>query len=294
LNPIPNRDVNTWTTLRSKNKQHRQTNLVVQLSSELHIIKERVSRIESLLSRIASPEELKQVVSTGAEPTCAKCGAKLTPSESLSGLRNCRSCRADDVSELMHTREWAAPRSVIHPGPSNHCRVERIREAMDVIELLALAKQYYTYKDLERFLGLPTTVLARYVKGHVLPTARRSGEIRHSLLEAVNLGARVTETLRKHGVQAISQVNMNPRLMWFIVQHIIYLNAGRRITKVLTATEEGVPLATLVSYCLDVPLVVATPHKRTDARKTIEIELAPDAQLSVDRYVRPCTFQAGC
>jgi adenine/guanine phosphoribosyltransferase-like PRPP-binding protein len=263
------------------------------LSSELHIIKERVGRIESLLSRIASPEQLKQSIQMGPEPTCGICGARLTRSESLNGLMNCRSCRADDVSELMLTREWPTPSSVSPHGPTTNYRAQRIQEALDVIELLALAKQYYTYKDLEQFLGLPTSVLARYVKGHVLPAGKRGGEIRRSLLEAVKLGARVTETLTKHGVQAISQVNMNPRLMWFIVQHIIYLNAGRRITKVLTATEEGVPLATLVSYRLGVPLVVATPHRRTDTRKTIEIELAPDAQLSVDRYVRTMHIPSG-
>jgi len=252
-----------------------------------------MSRIESLLSRIAPPEELKQSIQASPESVCGTCGDRLTPSESLSGLKNCRSCRANDISELMHAREMPTAPSLSRRGPSNHYRVERIREALDAIELLTLAKQYYTYKDLERFLGLPTTVLARYVKGHVLPAGKRGEEIRRSLLEAVKLGARVTETLRKHGVQAISQVSMNPGLMWFIVQHIIYLNAGRRITKVLTATEGGVPLATLVSYRLCVPLVVATPYRRTDTRKTIEIELAPDAQISVDRYVRTMHIPSG-
>lgn len=258
---------------------------MVGLSSELHIIKERMSRIESLLSRVVSSEELEQFGPTDAEPTCGTCGARLTHSESVSALRSCRSCRAQNLSELMRPGEWPTS-SIIRPSTSNHYRVEKIQEALDVIELLALAKQYYTYNDLERLLGLPTTVLARYVKGHVLPTGKRGGEIRHSLLEAVKLAARVTETLRRYGVEAIGQVNMNPRLLWFIVQHIVYLNAGRRITKVLTATEEGVPLATLVSYRLGVPLIVATPHKRTGTRKTIEAELASDVRVSVDPYVR--------
>jgi len=106
------------------------------------------------------------------------------------------------------------------------------------------------------------------------------------LLEAVKLGARVTETLREYGGEAVSQVDMNPRLLWFIVQHIVCLNAGRRITKVLTATEQGVPLATLVSYRLGVPLIVGTPYKRAGTRKTIEAELGSDARLSADPYVR--------
>jgi adenine/guanine phosphoribosyltransferase-like PRPP-binding protein len=191
-----------------------------------------------------------------------------------------------NVAELKDTREPPIPTSFPPCSPTSHCRVERIQEALDVIELLALAKQYYTYNELQQILGLPTTVLARYVKGHVLPVGKRGREIRRSLLEAVKLGMHVNETLREFGGEAVSHVNMNPRLLWFIVQHIVYLNAGRRITKVLTAAEHGVPLATLVSYRLRVPLIVATPHRRTGTRKTIEAELASDAQLSVDPYVR--------
>jgi adenine/guanine phosphoribosyltransferase-like PRPP-binding protein len=263
-----------------------QTDLVVNLSSELHIIEERMGRIETLLSRIVSPEELEQFNTTSREPTCGTCGTRLTPSESLSGLKTCRTCRVKNVSELVDPREPSIPSSVTRYNPANHCRVERIQEALDVIELLVLAKQYYTYNELEQVLGLPTTVLARYVKGHVLPVGKRGREIRRSLLEAVKLGMHVNETLREYGGEAISQVNMNPRLLWFIVQHIVYLNAGRRITKVLTATEQGVPLATLVSYRLRVPLIVATPYKRSGTRKTIEAELTSDAQRSVDPYVR--------
>jgi adenine/guanine phosphoribosyltransferase-like PRPP-binding protein len=260
--------------------------LVVNLSSELHIIEERMGRIESLLSRIVSPDELKQFNTSSSELTCGTCGTKLTPSESLSGLKTCRNCRVKNVSELMDPAESSTTSSFSQYSPPSHCRVERIQEALDVIELLVLAKQYYTYNELEQVLGLPTTVLARYVKGHVLPVGKRGREIRRSLLEAVKLGMRVNETLREYEGEAISQVSMNPRLLWFIVQHIVYLNAGRRITKVLTATEQGVPLATLVSYRLRAPLIVATPYKRTGTRKTIEAELTSDAQRSVDPYVR--------
>lgn len=45
-------------------------------------------------------------------------------------------------------------------------------------------------------------------------------------------------------------------------------------------------MATLVSYRLGVPLVVATPHRRTGTGKTIEIEYASRAPPSVDPYVR--------
>jgi adenine phosphoribosyltransferase len=263
-----------------------QTGEVTELSSELHVIKERMSRVESLLSRMVPPEESESPDTAGGDLTCMTCGTRLTHSESRSALRDCRNCRTQTVSGLMRPRQQLTSSSPAQHGSNNHHRVEKIREALDVIELLALAKQYYTYSDLEHLLGLPSTVLSRYVKGHVLPTGKRGGEIRRSLLEAVKLGSHVTETLTKHGIESISQVNTNPRLLWFIVQHIVYLNAGRRITKVLTATEQGVSLATLVSYRLGVPLIVATPQKRAGTMRTIEIELSSGAQPSVDAYVR--------
>jgi len=162
--------------------------------------------------------------------------------------------------------------------PTN--RLERIREEVDTIELLTLAKQYYTYTQLEGLLDLPATVLSRYVKGHVLPNGKRSRQIRATLLEAVRLGARIVDSLKEFGVQAIPQMNMNPRLLWFIVSHIVHLNAGRRITKVLTASEHGVPIATLTSHRLGLPLIVATPQKCAGADNYIESVL-PSSELYV-------------
>jgi len=53
------------------------------------------------------------------------------------------------------------------------------------IELLNLAKNYYTYRELAQIIGLPETVLSRYVKGHVLPSIHRAKEISKILIFAV-------------------------------------------------------------------------------------------------------------
>jgi adenine phosphoribosyltransferase len=155
--------------------------------------------------------------------------------------------------------------------PTN--RLERIREALDTIELLTLAKQYYTYTELQNLLQLPSTVLSRYVKGHVLPTGKRCRQIRTALFEAIKLGGYVADSLKELGVQAVARMNMNPRLLWFIVSHIVHLNAGRRITKVLTASEHGIPLATLTSHRLGLSLIVAAPQKCAGTESYIESEL---------------------
>lgn len=89
-------------------------------------------------------------------------------------------------------------------------------------------------------------------------------------MEAVKLGAHLTDILQEYGVDAIQRINVSPHFLWFIVQHIVHLNAGRRITKVLTATEHGVPLATLLSYRLSVPLTIATLQKQANAERYLE------------------------
>src|SRR6266498_930951 len=56
-------------------------------------------------------------------------------------------------------------------------RILDLKYKLQTIELLNLAKTEYTYRALSGILHLPETVLSRYVKGHVLPTAERAEEI---------------------------------------------------------------------------------------------------------------------
>ena len=53
-------------------------------------------------------------------------------------------------------------------------RILDLKYKLMTIEMLNLAKSYYTYRELSQLIGLPETVLSRYVKGHVLPTIERA------------------------------------------------------------------------------------------------------------------------
>lgn len=246
------------------------------MASELEQIKERLGRVEILVHQINHQEHKGASTAISASPaTCEKCGARLSSREKIAMLRICRRCRAENVAVLMQPGNEEEQ----SPIPTN--RLERIREALDTIELLTLAKQYYTYTELQNLLQLPSTVLSRYVKGHVLPMGKRSRQIRTALFEAIKLGGYVADSLKELGVQAVARMNMNPRLLWFIVSHIVSLNAGRRITKVLTASEHGIPLATLTSHRLGLPLIVAAPQKCAGTESYIEAVLP-----SSEPYVR--------
>lgn len=250
------------------------------MASEIDALKHRMSRIEAILQKIIPHGNFEVADSSiASEPTCEACGSKLSHPES--NLHACRSCRTENVSKLMQPKDPPASSCSV----SKCDRLERIKEALDTIELLTLAKQYYTYDDLAKILRLPSTVLSRYVKGHVLPSGKRGTQIRVHLIEAVKLGAHVADSLKETGVEAIPQIDMNPRLLWFIVQHIVHANAGKRITKVLTASEHGVPLATLVSHRLGVPLIVATPHKRAGIQKYLESAVLSTMPPSTQPYI---------
>ena len=49
--------------------------------------------------------------------------------------------------------------------------LEKLKFRLMVVDLLKAAKDRYTYRELSSMTGLPVTVLSRYAKGHVLPSA---------------------------------------------------------------------------------------------------------------------------
>ena len=66
-------------------------------------------------------------------------------------------------------------------------RISDLKYKLMTIELLNLAKNYYTYRELAQIIGLPETVLSRYVKGHVLPTIDRAQNINRTLQKIMRL-----------------------------------------------------------------------------------------------------------
>src|SRR6266566_2946399 len=75
-------------------------------------------------------------------------------------------------------------------------RILDLKYKLQTIELLNLAKEQYTYRELSGILHLPETVLSRYVKGHVLPTAERAEEINRTLQKYMSLEKELHERIK--------------------------------------------------------------------------------------------------
>lgn len=138
-------------------------------------------------------------------------------------------------------------------------RISDLKYKLMTIELLNLAKNYYTYKELSQVIGLPDTVLSRYVKGHVLPAMDRALYINKTLQKIMQLEAEIQLRMRfdDSGYFDNTSLISDPLLLERAVQHAVNRFAGARITKILSPAVDGVPLATILAHRLGVRLVIA-------------------------------------
>ena len=151
-------------------------------------------------------------------------------------------------------------------------RILDLKYKLMTIELLNLAKNYYTYRELAQIIGLPETVLSRYVKGHVLPTIDRAQSINKTLQRVLRLESELQQRIKfdELGYFDNTGIISDTLLMERAVQYAINKFAGRRVTKILTAAVDGIPLATLVAHRLGVGLVLAKKTREVGVREFIE------------------------
>lgn len=151
-------------------------------------------------------------------------------------------------------------------------RTEDLKFRLATVELLRMAKKQYTYKKLQEETNLPVTVLSRYVKGHVLPNSERAHEIWQALSKIINLEEEIRRRLRwdDNGFFDNTSIVSDTSLLSQAANYAIAKFAGKRITKILTAAVDGIPLATLVAKALGVNVVIAKPMKEVGVSTFIE------------------------
>ncbi len=157
-------------------------------------------------------------------------------------------------------------------------RIADLKYKLTTIELLNLAKNYYTYRELAQIIGLPETVLSRYVKGHVLPTIDRAESINKTLQKIMRLEVEIQQRIRFDDLGFFDNTKLisDPLLLERAVQHAINAFAGKRITKVMVAAVDGIPLAAMLAYRLGVGLITAKKTREVGVREFIEEVYIPN------------------
>lgn len=149
---------------------------------------------------------------------------------------------------------------------------EDLKLRLMTIELLITAKKQYTYRELSAKTDLPVTVLSRYAKGHVLPNAARAKQLWNILTKLVGLEAELHRIIRfnEDGYFDNTWIVGDFNILKQASHHALATFAGKRVTKVLTAAVDGIPLATMVANSLGVNLAIAKRNKEVGVPAFLE------------------------
>lgn len=167
-------------------------------------------------------------------------------------------------------------------------RISDLKYKLMTIELLNLAKNYYTYRELSQIISLPESVLSRYVKGHVPPAMDRALYINKTLQKIMRLEAEIQLRIRfdDSGYFDNTRLISDTLLLERAVQHAVNRFAGARITKILSPAVDGIPLVVLLAHRLGVKLVIAKKTREVGVREFIEEVYAPDkSAMIISLYV---------
>ena len=149
---------------------------------------------------------------------------------------------------------------------------EELKLRLMTIELLRSAKKHYTYRELSSKTGLPVTVLSRYAKGHVLPNTDRARSLWKVLKKLVGLETELGRKIRfnKDGYFDNTWIIGDFNILRQAARHALTVFAGRRVTVILSAAVDGIPLATMVANSLGVNLVIAKRSKEVGVPAFLE------------------------
>ena len=167
---------------------------------------------------------------------------------------------------------------------------EELKLRLMTIELLRTAKykRNITYRELSSKTGLPVTVLSRYAKGHVLPNTARAKQLWKVLTKLVGLERELRSRIKfnEEGYFDNTEIIGDFNILQQAANHALANFAGKRVTKVLTAAVDGIPLGTMVANSLGVNLVIAKRNKEVGVKAFLEETYAlRDSGVTMTLYV---------
>ncbi|MEM2994644.1 MAG: phosphoribosyltransferase family protein [Candidatus Bathyarchaeia archaeon] len=152
--------------------------------------------------------------------------------------------------------------------------VDELKFRLMTVELLKTAKykRNITYRELSSKTDLPVTVLSRYAKGHVLPNTERARQLWKVLTKIVGLEVELRNRIKfdEYGYFDNTDIIGDFNILQQAANHALAIFAGKRVTKVLTAAVDGIPLATMVASALGVNLIIAKRNKEVGVKAFLE------------------------
>jgi len=152
--------------------------------------------------------------------------------------------------------------------------LDEIYNRIRAIDMLKILKKRYTYEHLAKLTNLPITVLNRYVKGHVLPSAERANELMKIFKKKFDVKKEISERIKfdKNGYFDNTNLVTDVLLLKLIANLVAIKYQNQKITKILTVATDGIPLSTFIAGELGVNLALAKKSREAGVSKFYEVD----------------------
>jgi len=156
-------------------------------------------------------------------------------------------------------------------------RVRELKYRMMITDLLKVASESHTYQDLSNHLGLSPPILSRYMRGHVLPSYDRAQSLYEKLMAITNIKEELKKRINFDDEGYFDNTPLVSEITWLKIMSNYAMEkfAGSRVTKILTAAVDGIPVSTLVANLLEVDLIIAKESKEVGINDFIEQTFIP-------------------
>jgi len=156
-------------------------------------------------------------------------------------------------------------------------RVRELKYRMMITDLLKVAAETHTYQQLSDLLGLSPPILSRYMRGHVLPSYSRAQGLYDKLMVITDIREELKKRINFDEDGYFDNTPLVTEITWLKIMSNYALEkfAGRRVTKILTAAVDGIPVSTLVANLLEVDLLIAKGTKEVGINAFVEETYIP-------------------
>lgn len=156
-------------------------------------------------------------------------------------------------------------------------RVRELKYRMMITDLLKVAAETHTYQELSDMLGLSPPILSRYMRGHVLPSYSRAQGLYDKLMVITDIREELKKRINFDEDGYFDNTPLVTEITWLKIMSNYALEkfAGRRVTKILTAAVDGIPVSTLIANLLEVDLLIAKGTKEVGINDFVEETYIP-------------------
>lgn len=143
-------------------------------------------------------------------------------------------------------------------GERGKARVMKYR--ISIVEILRFLKQFFSYKELSRIIGINETTLCRYIRGNSIPSFEQAQYIWSKLNEELDISSLILRSinLSSEGFLEYLDILTNPTILKVLSSKLYLELSGYRITKIVTKDSVILSLATALSMYLNTNLFIVS------------------------------------